>query len=152
MKQRRDDTIMDREGFALTTTLLIVLVLTVLAVAAAWVASTERRTGWAESVHISSLFSADAGTESSINFLRLSETPPKIIDFGDMSVRNQGTTPIMGAQEFEYDCRFVSKRPKPGWGVEFLDYEYDIVSRGAATDVGRAAVQCVAGRLYQEGY
>jgi hypothetical protein len=141
-----------RTGFALPTTLLIILVLSVLALAAAWLASTERKTSFAEGVHVSALFSADAGTEGAINFLRLADRPPPIVNFSDMLVRNQGTTTIHDDQRYAYRCFFAAKRPRPGWGVEFLDYDYDIRAQGNAAREGRSAVTVVASRLFREGY
>ncbi len=141
-----------REGFAMATTLLIILVLTVIAVGAAWMATSEKRTSFAEGVHMEALFSADAGTEASINFLRLSDTPPAIIDPATLAVRNQGDTPILDDQSYSYNCRFVTKRPKPGWGIEYLDYEYLITSRGEASRQGQSGVQVIATRLFREGY
>jgi hypothetical protein len=142
----------NRDGFAMATTLLMVLVLSVIAVGAAWLASTERRTSHAESVHISSVYSADAGGEAAINFLRLSENPPQIQDFTDMTVRTEGETSIQGTQNYDYECQYLAKRPKPGWGAEYLDYDYTVLSNGRASRDGRSAVQLVASRLYREGY
>ncbi len=141
-----------REGFALATTLLIILVLTVIAVGASWLATTEKRTSFAEGVHISATFSADAGGEAGINYLRLVPSPPSIIDFGDMTVHSQGTTPIQGTQTYDYTCQFLQKRPRPGWGLEFLDYDYAVASNGNASQDGRSAVRLVASRLFREGY
>ena len=53
----------DREGFALVTALLVVLVLSILAVGVAWLASTEKKTSWAQGVHVEAIFTADAGGE-----------------------------------------------------------------------------------------
>jgi hypothetical protein len=142
----------DRQGFAMATTLLIILVLSVIAVGATWLATSEKKTSYAEGVHISSVFSADAGGESAINFLRLSSTPPAIINFADMTVRDQGETSIHGNQSYEYGCQFVAKRPKPGWGIEFLDYDYNVTSQGQADREGQSAIQLVASRLFREGY
>ena len=52
-----------REGFALVSALLIVLLLSVLAVGVAWLASSEKKTSFAESVHLRSVLSADAGIQ-----------------------------------------------------------------------------------------
>jgi hypothetical protein len=149
---KTDLSLENRDGFAMATTLLVVLVLSVLAIAAVWLANSEKRTSFAESVHISSVFSADAGGEAGINFLRLRERPPMIIDFTDMTVHTQGTTPIQGSQNYEYRCRFVAKRPKPGWGIEFLDYDYQVVSTGTASQDGQSGVALIASRLFREGY
>jgi hypothetical protein len=141
-----------REGFAMATTLLIVLVLSVIAVGAAWLASSERKTTFAEGVHMEALFSADAGTEHAINFLRLSEEPPAIVDFADNTVRNQGRTGLLGTQTYQYGCNYLRKQPRPGWGIEYLDYDYAVLSSGAASREGRSDVQIVASRLFREGY
>ncbi len=141
-----------REGFALVTTLLIVMVLAVLAMGAAWIASAEKKTSFAEGVHISSVFSADAGGEAGINFLRLADSPPSIIVSADSTVRQQGHTVIHDHQGYEYSCRFMRKSPKPGWGIEYLDYDYTISSTGSAAVDGNTVVDMVAGRLFKEGY
>jgi hypothetical protein len=152
MARQHDGMQPNRDGFALATTLLMILVLSVLAVGAAWLASTERRTSFAESVHISSIFSADAGGEAGINFLRLADGPPLIIDPADSTVHTQGTTAIQGVQEYEFEARYRAKRPKPGWGIEFLDYDYTVVSTGRAALASRTNVALLASRLFKEGY
>lgn len=141
-----------REGFALVATLLIILVLTVIAVGATWLASSEHKATTAESVHVRALFSADAGGEAAINFIRLADDPPPITDFADMTVRTQGATSIDAGQRYQYGCRFLRKRPKAGWGTDYLDYEYAVDAAGTTGVQGNSAVQVVAGRLYREGY
>jgi hypothetical protein len=142
----------NREGFALATTLLVIMVLTILAVAATWLATSEKRTSFAEGVHIGAVFSADSGGEAAINFIRLSGSPPPIMDFGSLMVRNQGNTNIQGQQAFEYNCAFLNRSHREGWGLDFLDYNYRVVSLGEAGRDGQSSVDLVAGRLFQEGY
>jgi Tfp pilus assembly protein PilX len=142
----------NREGFAMVTTLLVVLILSVLAVGVAWLASSEKKTTFAEAVHLQSVYSADAGGEAAINFVRLSDTPPAILDFADFTVRNQGQTALDGTQAYSYRTSFIRKRPKPGWGVEYLDYDYRIASIGNASRSGESGVQLVVSRLFKEGY
>lgn len=146
------DHMKNRDGFAMVTTLLVVLILSVLAVGVAWIAGSEKKTAFAESVHVRSVYSADAGGESAINFLRLSETPPSVQDFGSRLVRNQGTTGLQGSQSYDYQAFFVSKRPKPGWGMDYLDYDYRVTSRGTASRLGESGVELMVSRLYKEGY
>ncbi len=143
---------LDREGFAMVTTILVVLILSVLAVGVAWIASSEKKTTFAEAVHMQSVFSADAGGEAGINFLRMSDTPPPIIDFSTRLVRSQGSTTLQGSQTFEYEAFFLQKRLKPGWGLDYLDYDYLIASEGAASRTGESGVDLVASRLYMQGY
>ena len=143
---------LNREGFAMVTTILVVLVLSVLAVGVAWIAGTEKKTTFAESVHVRSVFSADAGGESAINFLRMSEIPPMPQDFATKLVRNQGNTGLQGTQSFDYSAFFIQKRPKAGWGMDYLDYDYRINSHGTASRLGESGVELVVSRLYKEGY
>jgi hypothetical protein len=142
----------NREGFAMVTTLLVVLILSVLAVGVAWIAGSEKKTTFAEGVHVRSVFAADAGGEAAINFIRMSETPPAILDFNTNIVRNQGSTTLEGSQTFDYNTHFLSKRPKPGWGMEYLDYDYRIASHGTASRLGQSGVALVVSRLFKEGY
>lgn len=142
----------DREGFALVTTLLIVLVLSVLAVAVAWMATSEKKISFAEGVHASSVYAADAGGEAGINFLRLADSPPQITDFTDNSVLNIGQTAVLNSQSFEFDCFYAGKSPRPGWGVEFMDYDYQVASTGRASTHGESQVSLIASRLFKEGY
>lgn len=142
----------DREGFAMVTTLLVVLILSVLAVGVVWMAGSEKKTTFAESVHVRSVYSADAGGDAAINFIRLSEIPPVIQDFGTLLVRSQGSTTLQGSQAFDYRAFFVTKRPKPGWGMDYLDYDYRINSHGTASRLGESGVELVVSRLYKEGY
>ena len=141
-----------REGFALVTTILIVLVLSVLAVGVAWVASSEKKTTFAEDVHVRSVFAADAGGEAGINFIRLAEVPPRIINFANRTVVNQGTTQLQGSQTYAYDARFLRRTPRPGWGMDYMDFDYRIGSDGAASREGEASVNVVVSRLFKTGY
>ena len=142
----------DREGFALVTSLLIILLLSLIAVGAVILSSTEKRTSFAESVHASAVLSADSGGEAAIHFLRMSDSPPKILDFADFTVRTETDEAVHGSQEFDYGCVFVQKSPKPGWGVMFLDYDYRVDAVGRASARGRSDVDLVASRLFREGY
>lgn len=140
------------EGFALVTSLLVILVLSLIAVAAVVLSGTEKRTSFAESVHVSAVFSADSGGEAAIHYLRMSDAPPKIIDHADMTVRSESNSTIQGAQKFDYECKYSGKQPKPGWGVQFLDYDYRVESSGHAAAKGRSDVDLLASRLFREGY
>jgi type II secretory pathway component PulK len=141
-----------RDGFAMVTALLVVLVLSVLAVGAAWLATSEKKTASAEATHLRSVFSADAGGEAAINFVRTSNTPPQILDFGTMAVRSQATTALEGSQQYNYDVNFNRRAPKPGWGPEYQDFDYRIAALGQASRTGESGVQVVVSRLFKVGY
>jgi len=142
----------NREGFALVTSLLIILVLSLIAVAAVILSSTEKKATFAEGVHASAVFSADAGGESAIHFLRMSDAPPKIINFADNSVHSEFDAPLDGSQEYDVDCQFVTRSRKSGWGMQFIDYDFRVESVGRASTQGRSDVDLVASRLFREGY
>lgn len=146
------ETAVNREGFAMVTTLLVVLILSVLAVGVSWIASSEKKTTFAEGVHVRSVFAADAGGEAAINFIRMSTTPPPILDFSSNTVRIQGSTTLQGSESYDYDTRYMQKRAKPGWGLEYLDYDYRIASHGTASRLGQSGVELVISRLFKEGY
>ena len=133
-------------------TLLIVLVLSVLAIGVVWIANSEKKTSFAESVHVTSVFAADAGGEAGINFIRVSDSPPRILDFNTNLVQSSGQTTLVGSQTYDYTCNYMRKRPKPGWGVEYVDYDYDIRSMGTASRTGQSGVGVVVSRLFREGY
>ena len=141
-----------REGFALVTTLLMVLVLSVLAVGVVWLASSEKKITFAEQNHISSLFSADAGGEAGINYVRLSSSPPRIIDWADSTVVNQGETNLHGSQNYDFQCRNTGKAMSQGWGDNYFNLTYEIDSNGSASTRGKSGVTLVVDRLYRLGY
>jgi hypothetical protein len=146
------ETAVNREGFAMVTTLLVVLILSVLAVGVAWIASSEKKTSFAEGVHVRSVFAADAGGEAAINFIRMSEVPPPVLNFVNNTVRDQGSTVLQGSETYDFNARFLQKRVKPGWGTEYLDYDYRVASHGTASRLGQSGVVLVVSRLYREGY
>lgn len=142
-----------REGFALVSALLIVLVLAIIGLGAGLLAKSEKRCSFAECVHARALCSADAGGECAINFLRLSEDPPLMVDTGTQVVNTVAMTPLEGSQQYAYNCRYIGQRPKPGWGIEYLDYDYAVAAAGESSREGRSDVELVISRLfYQEGY
>jgi Tfp pilus assembly protein PilX len=142
----------DRDGFALVTSLLIILVLSLIAVAAVVLSSTEKRTTFAEGIHATAIFSADAGGEAAIHFLRMSDAPPKIIDAADNKVQALSNEALVGQQEFDASTHYVRRRPKSGWSIQFVDYDFRVESSGRAAAAGRSDVDLVASRLFREGY
>jgi Tfp pilus assembly protein PilX len=142
-----------REGFALVSALLIILVLSIIGLGAGLLAGSEKRCSFAECVHARALCSADAGGECAINFLRLSADPPLMVDTETRIVNTVAPTTLEGSQQYAYACRYLGQRPKPGWGIEYLDYDYAVDASGASASEGRSDVALVISRLfYQEGY
>jgi len=145
----------NREGFAMVTTLLIVLILSVLAVGVVWMATSEKKTAFAEGVHVASVFAADAGGEAGINYIRLSDSPPIITNFGSGEVRSQGSTTIEGSSSYSYDAFLLPPNEgayRPGWARDYRDFNFQIGSRGSASQKGDSGVDVVVSRLYKRGY
>lgn len=142
----------DRDGFAMVTALLVVLVLSVLAVGAVWLATSEKKTTMAEATHVRSVFSADAGGEAAINFIRVSDAPPQILDFATNAVRTQPVTALEGTQQYNYDVNLLGISTKPGWTGEYLDFDYNVAALGAAGTHGNSGVDVVVSRLFKVGY
>lgn len=141
----------DRRGFALVSTLLIILVVSILALGVAWLGSSERKTSFAEGVHIRSVLAADAGSEAGINFLRFADIPPALSS-ADGVVAGTERISLVNSQAFEFQCVFVGKSFRPGWGVEFPDFDYHIQSTGYASTKGEGHVEVLASRMFKTGY
>ncbi len=145
-----------REGFALVTALLVVLVLSVLAVGVAWIATSEKKTTFAESVHVRSLYSADAGTEAGINLIRMADAPLQGVSFVDNTVHVQADTPLDGSQTYAYATFFDGAAGIPGWSnstnAGYFDYNYHINADGTASRTGRASVDVQVTRVFKKGY
>lgn len=143
-----------REGFALVTSLLIILLLSLIAVAAIIIATAEKRTSFAETTHTKAVLSADAGGESAIGFLVRRETPPRIRNFADMVVDSVDVTGLYASQNFNYLNRYVDRNrmPEGGWGVEYVAYIYHIASAGRAEASSRSGVNMLVSRIFREGY
>lgn len=142
--EKTNPEIMNRDGFAMVTTLLLVLVLSVMAVGVVWIATAEKKTVFAESVHVRSVFSADAGSEAAINYIRLSDTPPSDVVVGE--------TEISGSQTYDFSTQNTGMSPRPGWEAGYVDYDYSIMSHGTASTQGESGVQVAVSRLFKLGY
>jgi Tfp pilus assembly protein PilX len=145
-----------REGFATAVTLLIILVLAIIGLGAAWLATTEKKTSFAESVHLSALYSADSGGESAINYLRLVQAPPAYSGT-NRTVRALNQTVLEGSQSYDFTCNLCNNNPLPamspavGWGSEYRYFNYRVTADGWASREGRSAVRLLASRLFRVG-
>lgn len=135
----------------MVSTLLVLLVLSVIALGAAWLASTEKKTSFSAGVHARSVFAADAGSEAGINFLRVADTPPALNSADGVVAQTQDIT-LAGSQTFSFQCAFVGQSPRPGWGIEYPDYDYEILSTGHAATDGASLVKVLASRMFKTGY
>lgn len=130
----------------------VLAVLAVLAVVALTVVVMEKRSSSAEYSRNRSFYSADAAGEAGIAWVRRQPSPPSLVDsLGHVAVAN-GYATLSREHRYQYDVRFVRQRVRPGWSVEYNDYEYVVQARGASAQEAQAAVELTATRMFREGY
>ena len=148
MNQRRND----EQGSALVMVLGVLAVLAVLAAIAITVVTTEKKAALAENTNSRSFYSADAASEAGVNWIHRQSSPPMLVDTLSHVFKAASYATLRDDNRYQYDVTFTRKRFRPGWSVEFKDYEYTVDARGASSQESEAAVQVTATRLYREGY
>ena len=127
-------------------------VLAALAVVVVSIATSGKWSAFAEYAHTRAFYAADAAGESGLNWLRSQPSPPPFVD-GNSNVRLAGGfTALSGEQNYKSDIQFVRKHFRPGWSIEYKDYEYTVKADGGSVRESQAAVDVQAARLYREGY
>ena len=142
----------NERGSAMVLTLGVLTVLALLAVVLLGISVSEKRTAFSEYTNSRSFYSADAASEAGVNWLRHQPTPPDEVDsLSDVRVANTLTT-LHAQSRYKYDVQFVRKRFRPGWSVEYKDYEYRVNASGVSAEQSATEVELNATRLYREGY
>lgn len=148
----------DERGSAMVTALFFLVGLMVAAVVIAMVATSEKRVAQNDYTHARAFNSSDAGSEAAINWLRLSNRPPTILDAGTGAVRQMGDyteLAVSGNYEsnrFKFDAEYDRVRFRPGWSKEYRDFDYTIESEGASAKESSAMVEVQASRLFKVEY
>ena len=145
-------TLTNNHGYAMVIAIAFIAGLTLLAVIVVSVATSEKKTEFAEYTHSRAFYSADAAGEGAINWLRFQASPPPEVDGARHVFVATGDTPLSADEDYRYDIQFVRKRIRPGWSIEYKDFEYMIDGRGSSVQEGEAEVEIQALRLYKEGY
>lgn len=139
-------------GSAMVLTLGVLTVLALLAVILMSRAVTEKRTTFAEYTNSRSFYSADAAGEAGVNWLRRQYSPPEWVDtLKNVSVSNTFIT-LEGANRYKYNVQFQQKYHRPGWSIEYKDYEYNVDASGASANQSSTELAITVMRLYREGY
>lgn len=139
-------------GYAMVITLAFITALGLLAAIIISVATTEKQTTFNETTHAQAFYSADAGGEAAINWLRFQNTPPPEVDNAAHVYVPTGYTALTSNNDYRYDIAYQGKQYRPGWSHHYKDFRYQIESDGASTQNSEAAVEVQALRLYREGY
>lgn len=142
----------NERGSAMVMALGVLAALAVLAFVIMGVVVSEKRTQLSEYSHTRSFNTADAASEAGINWIRHQPSPPELVDtLNHVFVRDTMVT-LNGSNRYAFDVSFVRKRHRPGWTVEYKDYEFLVAADGLSAQQSRAAVDLGATRLYREGY
>lgn len=142
----------NERGAAMVLVLGVLAALAVLAMVVMAIVVTEKRTQFAEYSNNRSFYSADAASEAGVAWLRRQEDPPSLVDSLNHVSVAAGYTALSDDHQYQYDVQFVRKRFRPGWPVEYKDYEFLVEARGASAQQSESAVELGAVRLYKEGY
>ena len=148
MMERREG----ERGSAMVLTLAVVAGLALLAMIVVSIATSAKWTEFSEYTHSRAFYSADAAGEAAINWIRFQPSPPSILDAQNRVFVAGGMTALSANHNYQFDVQFVRKRFRPGWSLEYKDYEYLIDADGASAQSSEAAIEVRVTRLFREGY
>jgi hypothetical protein len=139
-------------GYAMVIALSFLTVLALLAVIVISVATSEKKTAFNEGTQARAFYSADGGGEVSINWLRIQNSPPSMIDGVRHVFVAGGYQPLAANDQYDNNVTYIRKRLRPGWDIAYKDFEYTIDSEGSSIAHSQAEVELRALRLFKEGY
>ena len=139
-------------GAAMVLALGVLAILAVLALIIVAIAVSEKKTQFADYAGDRAFNSADAATEAGVNWLLLQPAPPPIVDASSNVLVQAGYTNLTSDNQYKFDVTYITKRPRPGWSVEYKDFQYTVKATGASAQQSQAAIDLGATRLYREGY
>lgn len=142
----------NEDGLAMVIALLFVTVLGVLAAIITGVATTEKNTSFNDQTYTRTFYSADAGGEAAVNWLRFQNGPPDLLDEGKNVHIPTGYDSLAYDSKYKYGVVYERKRLRPGWSTNYKDFEYSITSDGATIRKSEAQIEVDAMRLFKEGY
>ena len=126
--------------------------LALLAVIVVAMASSTKWTEFTEFTHTRAFYSADAGGEAALNWIRFQDTPPALVDSTNAVFLAAGYSAMSADHDYKYDVQFSRKRFRPGWSLQYHDFEYLVVASGASVQQSEAEIELRATRLFEEGY
>jgi len=142
----------DERGAAMVLALGALAVLAVIAFIVVAIVSSEKRTAFFDYSSSRSFYSADAATEAGVHWLRGQNTPPPIVAAGSKVFHSTAYTALSADHQYTFDIQYVRKKPRPGYSLEYRDYEYLVGATGASAKGAETAIDVNATRLYREGY
>ncbi len=139
-------------GFALISALAFLAILAAIATVSIWVAGSEKKVTFNEQTHQSAFFAADAGGEAGINWIRTQSAPPGILGAGNVVYNQPGYTTLDENQQYNFSMTYLRKRPRPGWSIEYKDFDYELLSNGTSVQNSWSQLELMLSRLFKEGY
>jgi len=149
---------LNERGSAMVTALFFLVGLAVAAAVIAMVATSHKRVSENDYTHSRAFYSADAGSESAINWLRLSNTPPTIVDAQTQKVRSMNDYThlnVDGNSEnnmYKYDATFNRAHFRPGWSKEYMDFDYTVDADGSSSVQSSSQIEVQVSRLFKVEY
>lgn len=142
----------NERGAAMVLVLGVLAALAVLAMVVMAIVVSEKRMQFADYNNNRAFNSADAAGEAGVAWIRRQASPPVLVDsLNHVSVATSYST-ISTDHLYQYDVKFIRKKFRPGWSVEYKDYEYTVEARGASAQQAESAIELGATRVFKEGY
>ncbi len=142
----------DERGSALVLAMGVLVVLTGIALIIVALAVSNKKSEFATVTQNRAFYSADAAGEAGINWVRTQLNPPGLLDGQNHVYIAAGYVPLTTDQNYKFDVAYVRKHFRPGWSLEYKDFEYRIDAGGTSVQQSEAAIEVGALRLYKEGY
>jgi Tfp pilus assembly protein PilX len=142
----------DERGSAMVMALGALAVLALIAIVVMAVVISEKRTSFSDYTGARSFYSADAASEAGVNWLRHAYSPAAVVDTSSHVYVASTYTTIDTQSGYKFDVTYIRKRYRPGWSVEYKDYEYRVDASGQSAQQAAAGIEVRATRLYREGY
>ena len=141
-----------QKGFAMVSALAFIAILAVIATISIWVAGSEKKVSFSGETHQGSFYAADAGGEAGINWIRTRSTPPNFIGTTKDVFNGSSYEALDDDQQYRFDMTYVQKRPRPGWSLEYKDFDYRVLSDGSSVNNSQSQLELNLSRLFKEGY
>lgn len=157
-------TLHNEHGTALVAALFFITALSLTATVIVWVTGSERRVSHNEYSHVRSFYASDAGSETAINWIRLQQVPPAVVEIdpqtSDQYVkRDNSYTYLYSDHSYKVEVKHrldasgnLRLRPRPGWDNSWVDFEYVVDSFGSSVTEANTRIEVQAARLYRLDY
>jgi Tfp pilus assembly protein PilX len=142
----------DERGAAMVLVLGVLAALAVLALVVMTIVMSEKRTQLTEYSNDRSFYSADAAGEAGVAWIRRQASPPSLVDSLSHVSVSTAYTALSTDHQYKYDVKFTRKKFRPGWSVEYKEYEFLVEASGLSSQQAESAVELGASKTFREGY